>query len=76
MKVALKILLEESVAARVENFTLSSEVEDLRSELDDLQRQQDEALHEISNYNLEVNFLLRIRCNLVNFLKFYYRMCK
>lgn len=52
-KVALKILLEESVAARVENFTLSSEVEDLRSELDDLQRQQDEALHEISNYNLE-----------------------
>uniref|UniRef100_A0A0P5WKK1 Chromosome-associated kinesin KIF4A protein n=1 Tax=Daphnia magna TaxID=35525 RepID=A0A0P5WKK1_9CRUS len=52
-KVALKILLEESVAARVENFTLSSEVEDLRSELDDLQRQQDEALHEISNYNME-----------------------
>ncbi|XP_057364516.1 chromosome-associated kinesin KIF4-like [Daphnia carinata] len=52
-KVALKILLEESVAARVENFSLSSEVEDLRSELEDLQRQQDEALHEISNYNQE-----------------------
>ncbi|KAI9555803.1 hypothetical protein GHT06_018319 [Daphnia sinensis] len=52
-KVALKILLEESVAARVENFSLSSEVEDLKSELEDLQRQQDEALHEISNCNLE-----------------------
>jgi len=48
-------LLEESVTARVEAFSLSSEVEDLRGELDDLQRQYDEALHELSNNNLEVN---------------------
>ncbi|XP_046652792.1 chromosome-associated kinesin KIF4-like [Daphnia pulicaria] len=52
-KIALKILLEESVTARVETFSLSSEVEDLRGELDDLQRQHDEALHELSNNNLE-----------------------
>lgn len=56
LKIALKILLEESVTARVETFSLSSEVEDLRGELDDLQRQHDEALHELSNNNLEVNF--------------------
>jgi hypothetical protein len=54
----LKILLDESVTARVDTFSLSSEVEDLRGELDDLQRQHDEALHEISNNNLEVNNLL------------------
>ena len=54
----MKILLDESVTARVDTFSLSSEVEDLRGELDDLQRQHDEALHEISNNNLEVNNLL------------------
>ena len=54
----MKILLDESVTARVETFSLSSEVEDLRGEFDDLQRQHDEALHEISNNNLEVNNLL------------------
>lgn len=51
--------------ARVETFRCSSEVEDLRGELDDLQRQHDEALHEISNYQTEVNQNQYLTCILI-----------
>lgn len=47
-------MFEETVTARAETFRCSSEIQDLRGELDDLQRQHDEALHEISNYHTEV----------------------
>lgn len=51
---ALKFLFEESVAARVQMFTVKSEVQDLRAEYEDIQRQYDEAQREISRKEAEV----------------------
>ena len=50
----MKLLFEETVSARLRISSSLSECQDLRAELDDLQRQHDEALHEISNKEAEV----------------------
>ena len=48
-------MFEESITARAETYRFSSEVQDLRSEFEDLQRQHEEALHDISNHQTEVS---------------------
>lgn len=53
-QVALKVLIDECVNARGEAFQFSSEVQDLKGELDDLQRQHDEAVHELSKHQNDV----------------------
>ena len=54
-QVALKVLIEEFSSARGEAFQFSSEVQDLKGELDDLQRQHDEAVHELSKHQNDVS---------------------
>lgn len=59
-QIALKGLFEECVLARGEAFRYSSEVQDLRSELDDLQRQYDEVVHEAANHDEEVQIKFKL----------------
>jgi len=52
-------LFDECILARGEAFRYSSEVQDLRSDLDDLQRQYDEVVHEATNHDEEVEINLK-----------------
>jgi len=52
-------LFDECILARGEAFRSSSKVQDLRSDLDDLQRQYDEVVHEATNHDEEVKTNLK-----------------
>lgn len=56
-KVALKMVLDECVLARLESSGIRSEISDLRLELEDIQRQHNEALREISSNETEIEQL-------------------
>lgn len=50
--------MDEFAVARGQVFRNSSELEDVKAELGDLQRQFDEAMHEISDLKSEVQIYL------------------
>ena len=50
--------MDEFAVARGQVFCNSSELEDVKAELGDLQRQFDEAMHEISDLKSEVQIYL------------------
>ena len=50
----MKAIIDEFAIARGQVFRSASEVEDIKAEAGDLQRQFDEALHEISELRSEV----------------------
>jgi soluble cytochrome b562 len=54
VQIALRIIVDECVEARLATSSTKSDVEDLRMELEDIQRQHNEVLHDLSDAETEV----------------------